>query len=298
MFKNHPLTRGTARAAAGLALAVVTAGALSVAPPAPGRSRTDRRPHHRHPDHGSPRGGYPRRWTGLHGLDPGQRRQGTRHPAAGRPCVLARGGHPDARDRRLQLAGQCRLGLVVEPGHEVRLREGHRRHHLPQPLLRPAVQRFLQRRDDAGVLPLRPARQLLGNGPGRLVRRPRGRLVGRRQDPAGRARHRVQPLRRDLLRPQPGVHAQLDRRLHVPLQGPDRPGRDHLLDHRAGGPPARATPASSRRATPCGSPATTPPRAPCPPAGPTTRSGSTPTPRWTRTTSTATSPGSAALALG
>ena len=40
----------------------------------------------------------------------------------------------------------------------------------------------------------------------------RRRLVGGRQDPAGRARHRVQPVRRDLLRPQPGRDGQLDPR--------------------------------------------------------------------------------------
>ena len=82
-----------------------------------------------------------------------------------------------------------------------------------------------------GVLPLRAARQLARHRAGRLVRRPRRRLVRRRQDPAGRARHRVQPLRRHLLRPEPGLDAQLDRRLHDALQGPDRPRRRHLHDH-------------------------------------------------------------------
>ena len=108
-------------------------------------------------------------------------------------------------------------------------------------------------------LPLRPARQLLGHGAGRLVRRPRRRLVGRRPHPARRARHRVQPVRRHLLRPEPGLDAQLDRGLHRALQGADRARRRHLLDDRAGGPPAPATRASSPRRTRCGSPATAAP---------------------------------------
>lgn len=52
-----------------------------------------------------------------------------------------------------------------------------------------------------------PAR-LDGDGPGRLVRQQRRRVVARRQDAAGRARHRVQPLRSHLLRADAGRHAE------------------------------------------------------------------------------------------
>ena len=83
-----------------------------------------------------------------------------------------------------------------------------------QPVLRPAVQRLVQRRDDPRRLPLRHPRHLQRRRPGRLLRRPRRRLVQRRQDAAGRAGHRVQPVRRHLLRPEPGRDGQLDQGLH------------------------------------------------------------------------------------
>ena len=59
--------------------------------------------------------------------------------------------------------------------------------------------------------------QLQRHHPGRLLHQPRRRLVRRRQDPAAGAGHRVQPLRRDLLRAVPVLDGQLD-------QGVLRPG--------------------------------------------------------------------------
>ncbi len=47
----------------------------------------------------------------------------------------------------------------------------------------------------------------------------------------GRTRHRVQPLRGDLLRPEQERDGELDQGLHQHLQGADRPRRGHLHHH-------------------------------------------------------------------
>ncbi|GAA3218983.1 hypothetical protein GCM10020256_23450 [Streptomyces thermocoprophilus] len=58
---------------------------------------------------------------------------------------------------------------------------------------------------------------------GQLLRGPRRRLVPRRQDTAGRARHRVEPVRRLLLRQVAERDGHLDPGLPEPVQGAHRP---------------------------------------------------------------------------
>ena len=67
---------------------------------------------------------------------------------------------------------------------------------------------------------------------GRLLRGARRRLVQGRQDAAGRARHRIQPVRRRVLRPVPGIDAQLDLVVHQRVPRQDRTLGRHLHHHR------------------------------------------------------------------
>lgn len=59
------------------------------------------------------------------------------------------------------------------------------------------------------------ANYFVDNGGGRVPRRP---------DPAGRARHRVEPVRRPVPRPQPGRNGELDPGLHDGRRGAGRLG--------------------------------------------------------------------------
>ena len=197
-----------------------------------GNARRGARPRLRPAGHGAGRPGRRTRparqaRSGLDGHDPRPTRQHRRREAR-RP--VAAGGH--RRSRRLQPPGERRLERPVEQRGALGLHQGDRGHLLHQPVLRTAVQRVLQRRDDPRRLPLRDPQRLERRHPGQLLRGPRRRLVARRQDPARRAGHRVQPLRRDVLRAEPGLDAQLDRGLREHLPGPHRPRRGHLLDHR------------------------------------------------------------------
>ncbi|CAD5945898.1 protein of unknown function [Streptomyces sp. KY75] len=116
----------------------------------------------------------------------------------------------------------------MEQRREVGLREGHRGDVLQEPVLRAAVQRLVQRRHDPWRVPLRHPEHGERRRAGELLRGQRRRLVPGRADPAGGARHRVEPVRRPVLRPQPGRNGELDPGLHHHLPGAHRPGRGHL----------------------------------------------------------------------
>ena len=71
------------------------------------------------------------------------------------PAAAAPAGLPGMDVSSYQ--GNVNWSAAVEQRRPVRLREGHRGHLLHQPVLRPAVQRLVQRRDDPRLVPLRPA---------------------------------------------------------------------------------------------------------------------------------------------
>ncbi|CAG7605488.1 hypothetical protein SBRY_10826 [Actinacidiphila bryophytorum] len=186
-----------------------------------GAGRTRHRERSEFRSHDSPRP----RLAGLPDPDPRGRR-GPRGLQGGLPD-----GHPDPRHGRLQLPGERELVGRLVQRCEVRLHQGDRGHLVHQPLLHPAVQRLLQRRHDPRLLPLRPARRLQRRRAGRLLRGPRRRLVGRRQDAAGRPGHGVQPLRRNVLRQVRERHGQLDLVVLERIPRQDRPLPDHLHLH-------------------------------------------------------------------
>lgn len=162
------------------------------------------------------RGPDPRPWLRHHG-------HGRGRPRRHRRCADRLDGRPDRGRRHQQPQRQRRLDHPVEQRGEVGLRQGHRGHVLHQPVLRAAVQRLVQRRHDPRRVPLRDAGHHERRDPGQLLRGPRRRLVARRPYAAGRARHRVEPVRRRLLRALPGRDGQLDPRLREPVPGPHRP---------------------------------------------------------------------------
>ena len=122
-----------------------------------------------------------------------------------------------------------------------------------------------------------------------LLRDQRRRVVGRQPDAARRARHRVQPLRPHVLRPEPERDGLVDRRLPQRVPGSNRAAGQPSTRPRTGGSSAPATTPASEPAR-CGSPAGATTSARCRPAGARTRSGSGPTSRSsspaTRTSST------------
>ena len=96
---------------------------------------------------------------------------------------------------------------------------GNRRHQLHRPqLLRPLHRRH-KRRLHPGRLPLRAPRLLLRRDTGKILRRPRRRLVGRRHYFARDAGHRVRAIGQHVLRAQRVGDGLVDFRLcqHVPL---------------------------------------------------------------------------------
>lgn len=105
-----------------------------------------------------------------------------------------------------------KVSIVIHQAHRqfTDLSAGHRRHHLHRPrLLHPLHRRHL-RRPHPGRIPLRPPRQQLRRHPSQLFPRAWRRLVRRRPHLARNARHRIQPLGRDMLRPLPDGDGELD----------------------------------------------------------------------------------------
>ena len=248
-----------------------------------------------HPARCGHRGRLPHRQPTITRPRLGHDGHGRRRPRRpGRPAAR-HARRADRRRGRQQPPGQRRLGDPLEQRRQVGLRQGHRRHVLHEPLLRPAVQRLVQRRHDPRRVPLRDPGHHERRHPGQLLRGPRGRLVPGRQDAAGRARHRVEPVRRRLLRQDRGRHGHLDPRLREHVQGTHRPRRRHLHGDQL---VDRAAPATTR-----GFAATNPlwvaryntdRRAHSRPAGATTRSGSTRRPaRTSATTTSSTAPSTA-----
>ena len=114
-----------------------------------------------------------------------------------------------------------------------------------QPVLRPAVQRLLQRRAHPRRLPLRDARTGRAARP-RPTTSSTTAAAGRDgKTLPGAARHRVQPVRRHLLRAVPGGDGRLDQRLPEPVHTPHRPLTRRSTRPPTGGPPAPATTAAS-----------------------------------------------------
>ena len=109
---------------------------------------------------------------------------------------------------------------------------GHRRNRLHRPrILRPLRRRDL-RELHPGRVPLRAPRLLVGHLASQILRRQRRRMVRRRHHTPRNARHRVQPLGLDLLRPQPVVYGILDLRFRVRVPQPHDAVAHDLLDER------------------------------------------------------------------
>ena len=147
-----------------------------------------------------------------------------------RPDPDAQAGRPP-RSRREQLAGKRRLGHRRRQRGALRLRQGDREHDVRQSVLHATVRRRLPGRARARCLPLRASGPVERRRASRLLRHQRRRVVGRQPDAARRARHRVQPLRPHVLRPESERDGLVDRRLPQRVPGSNQPLGNHLHDH-------------------------------------------------------------------
>ena len=210
------------------------------------------------------------------------------HEGGAGQCPRRR-GRADARARRQRAPGPGRLARRGRRRREVHLRQGDRGHRVPQPAVRRAVRRRARGGPDPRRVPLRPAGRLRRRGAGGVLHHPRRRLARGRQDPAGRAGHRVQPVRRRLLRQEPGRHDGVDHGLHADVPGEGQAQRADLHEHVVVEGAAPATPTGSATPIRCGWRGTARRSASCRRAGTSRASGSSPAAaacRGTRTTTT------------
>ena len=136
-----------------------------------------------------------------------------------------------SRSRREQLAEKRRLGDRGRQRSAVRVRQGNREHDLRQSVLHAAVRRVAAGWARARRVPLCTPRSVERCRSGGLLRDQRRRLDGRQPDTPRRARHRIQPVWPDVLRPEPERHGLVDRRLPERVPRPHRPLGDDLYDH-------------------------------------------------------------------